>query len=49
MYFGLLQWDVDELVAVYQTMLRADLANGTDFAKEQKDYIEANYPEVVLN
>ena len=46
---GVLCLDVNELIAVYQEMLKADKINGTDFAKEQADYITGLYPLVVLN
>lgn len=37
------QFDINELLGVYQTMLEADRRNKTDFAREQKDYIESHY------
>lgn len=45
---GLLQYDVNELIAVYVQMVRADVINGTDFAREQAEYITGHYPQVVL-
>ena len=43
-----LQFDLRELLAVYQTLQEADKRNGTGFAKDQKDYIEAHYVDVIL-
>ena len=45
---GLLQYDVNELIAVYVQMVKADVINGTDFAREQAQYITGHYPQVVL-
>jgi hypothetical protein len=42
------QFDVNELLGVYQTMLEADRRNKTDFAREQKDYIEVHYVNVKI-
>jgi hypothetical protein len=44
-----LMFDVNELLAVYGEMLEADRRNGTDFAREQAEYITAHYPLVELS
>jgi hypothetical protein len=45
----MVQFDVNELLAVYGEMLEADRRNGTDFAREQAEYIKAHYPLVELS
>lgn len=45
---GVLQFDVNELLAVYAQMLKADKINGTDFAEDQRQYIEKHYPDIKL-
>jgi hypothetical protein len=42
------QFDVNELLGVYQTMLEADRRNKTDFAREQRDYIESHYVHIKI-
>ena len=44
-----MQFDVNELIQVYMTMLKADKINGTEYAQDQAAYITGCYPRVVLD